>query len=315
MPVIRFLSTAYYHRYLLLYALSSILMTASLTGSITSRLYQMSPKRNIHIHLISDATGETTHLLVRAALGKFAGAHAIEHVWTLVRTMEHLESIKAEIAENGGVVFYSISDPQIRAELEQICQKDKIPYLSILDPAVRTLSKVLGKPTTARIGAQHRMDEAYFNRMEALEFAVHHDDGQAMSSVHNADILLVGVSRSSKTPTSIYLANRGYKVANYPLVPGIAPPLEMMQDKDVLVVGLINEARRLSQIRRNRLESMNAKGNMDYADIRKINDELNQAIKLFKDQGWPIIDVSRKSIEETAAEIINIYNHWVEDKS
>ncbi len=315
MPVIRFLSTAYYHRYLLLYALSSILMTASLTGSITSRLYQMSPKRNIHIHLISDATGETTHLLARAALGKFAGAHAIEHVWTLVRTMEHLESIKAEIAENGGVVFYSISDPQIRAELEQICQKDKIPYLSILDPAVRTLSKVLGKPTTARIGAQHRMDEAYFNRMEALEFAVHHDDGQAMSSVHNADILLVGVSRSSKTPTSIYLANRGYKVANYPLVPGIAPPLEMMQDKDVLVVGLINEARRLSQIRRNRLESMNAEGNMDYADIRKINDELNQAIKLFKDQGWPIIDVSRKSIEETAAEIINIYNHWVEDKS
>ena len=146
MPVIRFLSTAYYHRYLLLYALSSILMTASLTGSITSRLYQMSPKQNIHIHLISDATGETTHLLARAALGKFAGAHAIEHVWTLVRTMEHLESIKAEIAENGGVVFYSISDPQIRAELEQICEKDKIPYLSILDPAVRTLSKVLENP-------------------------------------------------------------------------------------------------------------------------------------------------------------------------
>ncbi len=275
----------------------------------------MSPKQNIHIHLISDATGETTHMLARAALGKFAGAQAIEHVWTLVRTMEHLKTIKDEIAEHGGVVFYSISDADIRQELEQICQKSKVPYLSILDPAVRTLSKVLGKPTTARIGAQHRMDEAYFNRMEALEFAVHHDDGQAMSSIHNADILMVGVSRSSKTPTSIYLANRGYKVANYPLVPGIAPPIELMQNKNVLVVGLINEARRLSQIRRNRLESMNVEKDIDYADIRKINDELNQATKLFKEQGWPIIDVSRKSIEETAAEIINIHSQWVEEIS
>jgi regulator of PEP synthase PpsR (kinase-PPPase family) len=275
----------------------------------------MSPKQNIHIHLISDATGETTHMLARAALGKFAGAQAIEHVWTLVRTMEHLKTIKDEIAEHGGVVFYSISDADIRQELEQICQKSRVPYLSILDPAVRTLSKVLGKPTTARIGAQHRMDEAYFNRMEALEFAVHHDDGQAMSSIHNADILLVGVSRSSKTPTSIYLANRGYKVANYPLVPGIAPPIELMQNKNVLVVGLINEARRLSQIRRNRLESMNVEKDIDYADIRKINDELNQATKLFKEQGWPIIDVSRKSIEETAAEIINIHSQWVEEIS
>ncbi len=135
-----------------------------------------------------------------------------------------------------------------------------------------------------------------------------------MSSIHNADILLVGVSRSSKTPTSIYLANRGYKVANYPLVPGIAPPpIELMQNKNVLVVGLINEARRLSQIRRNRLESMNVENDIDYADIRKINDELNQATKLFKEQGWPIIDVSRKSIEETAAEIINIHSQWIEE--
>ena len=274
----------------------------------------MSPKQNIHIHLISDATGETTHMLARAALGKFSGAQAIEHVWTLVRTMEHLQTIKEEITEHGGVVFYSISDSDIRLELEQICQKSKVPYLSILDPAVRTLSKVLGKPTIARIGAQHRMDEAYFNRMEALEFAVHHDDGQAMSSIHNADILLVGVSRSSKTPTSIYLANRGYKVANYPLVPGIAPPVELMQNKNVLVVGLINEARRLSQIRRNRLESMNVENDIDYADIRKINDELNQATKLFKKQGWPFIDVSRKSIEETAVEIINIYSQWIDEK-
>lgn len=275
----------------------------------------MSPKQNIHIHLISDATGETTHMLARAALGKFSGAQAIEHIWTLVRTMEHLQTIKEEITEHGGVVFYSISDSDIRLELEQICQKSKVPYLSILDPAVRTLSKVLGKPTIARIGAQHRMDEAYFNRMEALEFAVHHDDGQAMSSIHSADILLVGVSRSSKTPTSIYLANRGYKVANYPLVPGIAPPVELMQNKNVLVVGLINEARRLSQIRRNRLESMNVENDIDYADIRKINDELNQATKLFKKQRWPIIDVSRKSIEETAAEIINIYSQWIEEKA
>ena len=275
----------------------------------------MNAKQTIHIHLISDATGETIHLLARAALGKFAATKAIEHVWTLVRTMDHLDVIKKEISDHGGVVFYSMSDPDIRAAIEQFCPQQQTPYLSILDPAVRTLSQVLGKTATARVGAQHKMDEAYFNRMEALEFAVHHDDGQAMSSVHNADILLVGVSRSSKTPTSIYLANRGYKVANYPLVPGITPPIELMKNKDVLVVGLINEARRLSQIRRNRLESMNAEENMEYADIRKINDELNQAIKLFKEQGWPIIDVSRKSIEETAAEIINIYTQWIEEKT
>jgi regulator of PEP synthase PpsR (kinase-PPPase family) len=159
------------------------------------------------------------------------------------------------------------------------------------------------------------MDEAYFHRMEALEFAVHHDDGQGMNTLKDADMLLVGVSRSSKTPTSIYLANRGYKVANYPLVPGITLPLELMTKHNIMIIGLIKEARRLSQIRQNRLESMKDNSNEDYANIRKINEELTQARRLYQEQGWPIIDVSRKSIEETAAEIIKIYHLWREQNA
>ena len=275
----------------------------------------MNVKQHIHIHLVSDATGETTHQLARAALGQFSGSQPIEHVWTLVRTKEHLSNIDDMITEVGGVVFSSISNPEIRNELEQICQRQNVPHLGILDHAVHILSQKLGKPASGAVGGQHRMDEAYFHRMEALEFAVHHDDGQGMNALKDADMLLVGVSRSSKTPTSIYLANRGYKVANYPLVPGITPPLELMTKHNIMIIGLIKEARRLSQIRQNRLESMKDNSNEDYADIRKINEELTQARRLYQEQGWPIIDVSRKSIEETAAEIIKIYHLWREQNA
>ena len=272
----------------------------------------MKRKKSIHLHLVSDATGETTHGLARAALGQFPDAMATEHVWTLVRTRAHLDAVDAMIAEVGGLVFFSVSNPEIRRALEEICIRHQVPHLGILDHAVHILAQKLGKPASNIAGGQHRMDEAYFERMEALEFAVHHDDGQAMDTLKDADILLVGVSRSSKTPTAIYLANRGYKVANYPLVPGIAPPLEQITKHRIMVIGLIKEARRLSQIRKNRLESMKDAGNVHYADIRAINDELSAARRLFQAQNWPMIDVSRKSIEETAAEIINLYQVWRE---
>lgn len=271
------------------------------------RYCDMTIGKEIHLHLVSDSTGETTYQMARAALAQFPSAQVIEHVWTLVRTPDHIPAIANSIKEHEGVVFYSISDTKIRKLLEEVCHATHVPCLSILDHAVHILSKRLGQPSTGEIGAQHRMDEAYFHRMEALDFAVHHDDGQGLNNLTEADILLVGVSRTSKTPTSIYLANRGYKVANYPLVPGVAPPLASIKASGVLVVGLIKDARQLAHIRRNRLRAMQQQEKMDYDDIQAIKAELANARQLYQQNNWAVIDVTRKSVEETAAEIINIY--------
>lgn len=272
------------------------------------------PERTLHIHLVSDATGETTHQLARAALAQFSNVRIIEHVWTLVRTPEHLVAIGEAIGNYGGVVFFSIAEHDLRGKLEALCRQHGAPFVSVLDHVIHTLSKVLGEPETQITGGQYRMDEAYFDRIEALDFTIRHDDGQGISTVGDADILLVGVSRSSKTPTSIYLAHRGYKVANYPLVPGVPMPLDDIPTQSMLVVGLIKDARRLVQIRRNRLLSMNEREDTDYADLEKISAEVANARKLFTSQNWPIIDVSRRSVEETAAAIINLHTAWVDQQ-
>ncbi len=271
-------------------------------------------QQTLHLHLVSDATGETTHQLARAALARFSNVRVIEHVWTLVRTEDHLASVHKAIETHGGVVFFSIAERELRSKLEGLCRMHNIPALSVLDHVLHTLSKVLGQPDEEIRGGQHRMDEAYFDRIEALDFTIQHDDGQGLSTVGNADILIVGVSRSSKTPTSIYLAHRGYKVANYPLVPGVPMPLDEMPMGGLFTVGLIKDARRLVQIRRNRLLAMNERENSSYADMKTISDEINNARKLFTSQNWPVIDVSRRSVEETAAEIINLYNTWLENE-
>ena len=271
-------------------------------------------QQTLHLHLVSDATGETTHQLARAALARFSNVRVIEHVWTLVRTEDHLASVHKAIETHGGVVFFSIAERELRSKLEDLCRMHNIPALSVLDHVIHTLSKVLGQPDEEIRGGQHRMDEAYFDRIEALDFTIQHDDGQGLSTVGNADILIVGVSRTSKTPTSIYLAHRGYKVANYPLVPGVPMPLDEMSMGGLFTVGLIKDARRPVQIRRNRLLAMNERENSSYADMKTISDEINNARKLFTSQNWPVIDVSRRSVEETAAEIINLYNTWLENE-
>ena len=271
-------------------------------------------QQTLHLHLVSDATGETTHQLARAALARFSNVRVIEHVWTLVRTEDHLASVHKAIETHGGVVFFSIAERELRSKLEDLCRMHNIPALSVLDHVLHTLSKVLGQPDEEIRGGQHRMDKAYFDRIVALDFTIQHDDGQGLSTVGNADILIVGVSRSSKTPTSIYLAHRGYKVANYPLVPGVPMPLDEMPMGGLFTVGLIKDARRLVQIRRNRLLAMNERENSSYADMKTISDEINNARKLFTSQNWPVIDVSRRSVEETAAEIINLYNTWLENE-
>ena len=272
-------------------------------------------QRRIHVHLVSDATGETTHQLARAALAQFTNVKPIEHIWTLVRTEEHLEGIEVALKKHGGVVLFSLADREIRLKLEQMCIRYKIPSVAVLDHAVHTFSKLLGPASEGITGGQYRMDDAYFDRMEALDFAIRHDDGQGLSTVSNADILIVGISRSSKTPTSIYLAHRGYKVGNYPLVPGVPMPLDQIDHKNIFVVGLVRDARSLAQIRRNRLVAMNENEGSDYADQETITQELKEARQLFNAHKWPMIDVSRRSVEETAAAIINLHSRWLEDQN
>jgi regulator of PEP synthase PpsR (kinase-PPPase family) len=268
--------------------------------------------RKLHLHLVSDSTGETTHQMGRAALAQFEHVETIEHVWALVRTKEHLAAIEAAIKAYGGVVLFSLADRDIRSQMEELCLRHEVPAVSVLDHIIHTVSKILGQPETGVIGGQHRMDRAYFDRIEALDFAIQHDDGQGLTTLGGADILLVGVSRSSKTPTSIYLANRGYKVANYPLVPGVPMPLDMIPKDRILIVGLIKDARSLSQIRRNRLRSMNESEHGDYSSLEKIAEEVSHARKLFSAHGWPVIDVTRRSVEETAAAVINLHSRWIQ---
>ena len=271
-------------------------------------------QRQIHVHLVSDATGETTHQLARAALAQFKNVETIEHVWTLVRTEDHLQVIEDGIKKKRGVVLFSLPDRDLRSKLEQICERYNVPSVAVLDHAVHTLSKLLGPPSEGITAGQYRMDEAYFDRMEALEFTIRHDDGQGLNTVSGADILIVGISRSSKTPTSIYLAHRGYKVGNYPLVPGVPMPLDQIDHENMCVVGLIRDARSLAQIRRNRLVSMNENEGSDYADQETITQELKEARQLFNAHKWPVIDVSRRSVEETAAAIINLHTRWLDHR-
>ena len=271
-------------------------------------------QRQIHVHLVSDATGETTHQLARAALAQFKNVETTEHVWTLVRTEDHLHVIEESIKKNRGVVLFSLPDRELRSKLEQICERYSVPSVAVLDHVVHTLSKLLGPPSEGITAGQYRMDEAYFDRMEALEFTIRHDDGQGLNTVSGADILIVGISRSSKTPTSIYLAHRGYKVGNYPLVPGVPMPLDQIDHENMCVVGLIRDARSLAQIRRNRLVSMNENEGSDYADQETITQELKEARQLFNAHKWPVIDVSRRSVEETAAAIINLHTRWLDQR-
>ena len=270
---------------------------------------------SLHIHLVSDSTGETVHQVARAALAQFPDVQISEHIWTLVRTPAHVETIESALIRNPGILLYSVVDPEIRTLIEQLCSKSNIPSLSVLDPLMSMLSSVLGYRQNTQPGGQHKLDKAYFDRMAAVEFAVNHDDGLNMEKLRDAQILLVGVSRTSKTPTSMYLANRGYRVANYALVPNVDFPLHLLENApDLFVVGLTTDAKRLAMVRRNRLQHMSNSRNDTYADLDNINDELKSARRLFSGQNWPVLDVSRRSIEETAAAILHLYMNKREEE-
>jgi len=262
----------------------------------------------LHLHLLSDSTGETLEMIAKAALAQFDDADVIRHFWPMVRSQQHLDRILAEIAANPGLVLFTLVNAETRNRLEDRCRVLGLPAVPALDAVTAVLEDMLGQQAKARPGRQHILDEAYFARVDAIHFTIAHDDGVAWEDWEQADIVLAGVSRSSKTPTSIYLANRGYKVANMPIVVESPPPPELYRLKRPLVVGLTTAPERLVQVRRNRLLSLNQSPATDYVDQERVTREVQYARRMFGDNGWPVIDVTRRSIEETAAAIIKLYN-------
>jgi [pyruvate, water dikinase]-phosphate phosphotransferase / [pyruvate, water dikinase] kinase len=260
----------------------------------------------LHLHLLSDSTGETLEVIAKACLAQFDDVDAMRHLWPMVRSEGHLDRVLDDIERRPGLVLYTLVNSNIRRELEQKCRRRNINAVSALDPVVDALSAVLGQEAKARPGRQHALDAAYFARVDAIQFTIAHDDGVGHDNWEEADIVLAGVSRTSKTPTSIYLANRGFKVANIPLVPTAPPPPNLFTLQHPMVVGLTANPDRLIQIRRNRLLSLNQAPETVYVDLEAVNAELAYARRLFADNGWPVIDVTRRSIEETAAAIVKL---------
>jgi regulator of PEP synthase PpsR (kinase-PPPase family) len=259
-----------------------------------------------HLHLVSDSTGETLNAMSRAACARFNNVLEIEHIYALVRSSAQVDRVLGEIADAPGVVLHTIVDQSLRDALEAGCQRLEMPCFGALDPLVSALSWYLGAPLSTRVGAQYALDTDYFNRMDALSYALGHDDGQGAQDLQSADVVLVGVSRTSKTPTCIYLAHRGVRAANVPLVSPSEPPAALKTIKGVPVVGLTLSPDRLVQIRRNRLRSLNEGRDSSYVDIDMVRGEIVAARRLFEREGWPVIDVTRRSVEETAAAVINI---------
>lgn len=261
-----------------------------------------------HIHLVSDSTGETVNSISRAAISQFEGFEVVEHAWSLVRTRGQVDKVIEGIKTNPGFVMYTIADKGLRKYFKTSCAGLNVPCISVLAQVISKLSMFFGvKATVEKPGKKHEMDDEYFSRVEAVNFAINHDDGHGTWDLENADIVLVGVSRSSKSPTTMYLAFKGYRAANVPYVPGVALPDSVINLKKPLIVGLSINPTSLRQIRQSRLLSINDDLETDYTDEEKIKDELLQARRLFTKMKWEHIDVTRKSVEETAAIIIQMY--------
>jgi len=262
--------------------------------------------RTFHLHLVSDATGETINSVARACLVQFEGIEPNEHAWSLIRTPGQMDKVIAGIAAHPGPVLFTIVNEQLRTLLQDGCRRLQVPCIPVLDPVIAALGAYLGMQSRGLSGRQHELDAEYFSRIDAMSFALSHDDGQSSQNYNDADVILVGVSRTSKTPTCIYLANRGIKAANVPVVPGCPLPAELLAVKRPLIVGLTKDPVQLVQIRRHRLNMLSHAEETDYVDIEVVKQEVAQARRLCTQHGWPVIDVTRRSIEETAATIIQM---------
>ncbi|MCC7305047.1 MAG: kinase/pyrophosphorylase [Alphaproteobacteria bacterium] len=265
-------------------------------------------QKKFYLHLVSDATGTTLLGLARACLAQFGGIEPIQKFWPLVRTQKQLERIISTIETNPGPVIFTLVDEAMRKRLQDRCEELGVPCVAVLDPIIRSLSSYLGMHAKGVPGLQHALDDAYFRRVSAIEFAMRYDDGKKQDGLREADVILVGVSRTSKTPTCVYLARSGIKAANIPLVPGVEIAEEKFKFTKPLYVGLTAAPARLAHIRRSRLRADSPEGKAydenAYLDAEKIEEEVRIARRLFSRHGWPVIDVTKRSVEETAAEVL-----------
>jgi [pyruvate, water dikinase]-phosphate phosphotransferase / [pyruvate, water dikinase] kinase len=262
--------------------------------------------RHFHLHLVSDATGETINSVARACLVQFEGTEPTEHTWSLIRTSGQMDKVLTGIRDHPGIVLFTIVNADLREQLVEGCRKLQVPCIAVLDPVLVALANFLGQQASGLPGRQHELDAEYFARIDAMTFALAHDDGQLARNYEEADVILVGVSRTSKTPTCIYLANRGIKAANVPVVPGCPVPAELLSAHRPLIVGLTKDPGQLVHLRRNRLRLLGQDEQTDYVDPDSIREEVAQARRLCIEHHWPMLDVTRRSIEETAASIIQM---------
>jgi regulator of PEP synthase PpsR (kinase-PPPase family) len=273
----------------------------------------------MNLHLISDATGETINAIARATTVQFDHVDIIYHRWSLIRSRLQLHRVIGGIEAEPGPVLSTLVDRALNVELEAACQRLAVPVINVLQPVMGLLQEFIGTKGAARPGKQYVLNADYFRRIDAMHYVLAHDDGQAQPGLTEADVILVGVSRSSKTPTCFYLANRGVKAANVPLVPGLPQPSELA-NPHCPVVGLTLDAKALIDIRRHRLKLIGNSDNMamvrqngtEYVDEDAVKAELLWARRLCTERGWPVIDVTRRSIEETAATVLQLVDAWHE---
>jgi regulator of PEP synthase PpsR (kinase-PPPase family) len=268
--------------------------------------------KEFHLHLVSDSTGETVSNVARATIAQFDDVEAHEHVWSLIRSRGQLDKVLAGIESHPGIVMYTLVDKNLRDILKSECLKRSLPCIPVLAPIIAELTTYLGIESSSLPGRQHELDEKYFSRVEAINYTLAHDDGQATWDLSDADIILIGVSRTSKSPTCVYLAHRGFKTANIPFVRMelLPPDLELL--KKPLIVGLTIGTDRLIQIRKTRLQSLKQEEDTNYVDLEKVEEEIKESRRLFQKHKWPVIDVTRRSVEETAANIIQHFHDRME---
>lgn len=263
-----------------------------------------------HLHLVSDSTGETLTTIAKAAAVQYAVVRPIEHVHPLIRTAKQMTRVLQEIEQAPGIVLYTVVNKELADMLEARCKELNLPSLYVLAPIMQIFESYLGAPRTPTVAGQHVLDASYFRRIDAMNFTLSYDDGRLPEDLNQADIILLGISRTSKTPTSIYLAHRGYKTVNVPLVPGVQLPAQLLEPHTAFVVCLVASAERISEVRRNRAEHLSNRNLDDYVDRQQIMAEISYSRSLCAQHGWPILDVTRRSIEESAAQIIRLFQDW-----
>ena len=265
--------------------------------------------KNTHqVYLISDSTGETLDRIFMALKAQFSNFNYELNQFSFARTENQISTILKDAKNNDSpIILYTVVNSKLAKFLSEEANKKQIPCFGVLGDLILNFSKILNQKATHQPSAQHVLDEDYYKRIEAIQFTMNHDDGNNTENILESDIILIGVSRTSKTPTSIYLANKGLKTSNIPLVNDMSIPKEVIKSSTICIIGLTTEAERLYDIRRNRLNSLKENEASDYTSLEKIRDEIDQSRKIFKQNKWPIIDVTRKSVEETAASIIKIF--------